>query len=83
MIAVNAARYSLVVPEKYDVERCSHDVFCEYGNVGTDFEYITKEGFGWTNASFQVGLEGLQAHSLKLLEETVWRLGVETADETP
>ena len=34
----------------------SHDVFAEYGNVGTAFSYITREGFGWTNASFQAGL---------------------------
>ncbi len=35
----------------------SHEVFAEYGNVGTKFAYITKEGFGWMNASYQVGLE--------------------------
>jgi alpha,alpha-trehalase len=28
--------------------RQSHHVFAEYGNVGTDFDYITPEGFGWT-----------------------------------
>jgi len=34
----------------------SHDVFVEYGNVGTKFAYIATEGFGWMNASFEVGL---------------------------
>ena len=24
---------------------------------GTDFQYLPREGFGWTNASYQVGLE--------------------------
>lgn len=56
MIARNAADYNGTVPEKYDVVARSHRVFAEYGNVGTDFAYITKEGFGWMNASFQVGL---------------------------
>ena len=33
-----------------------HAVFSEYGNVGTDFDYIAAEGFGWVNASFAIGL---------------------------
>jgi alpha,alpha-trehalase len=31
-------------------------VFVEYGNVGTKFSYIATEGFGWMNASFEVGM---------------------------
>lgn len=58
-IAKNAADYNGTVPEKFDVVKRSHQVFVEYGNVGTDFDYITKEGFGWMNASFQVGQKGL------------------------
>ena len=53
----NAVDYNGTVPEKLDVVRRSHQVFAEYGNVGTKFSYITREGFGWTNASYQVGLE--------------------------
>ncbi|MCI0707842.1 MAG: alpha,alpha-trehalase [Ignavibacteriae bacterium] len=56
MFASNAANYSGTIPEKFDVVARSHQVFAEYGNVGTKFSYITREGFGWTNASFQVGL---------------------------
>jgi alpha,alpha-trehalase len=56
-ITVNAARFAGTVTEKYDVRNRSHQVFAEYGNVGTDFSYITREGFGWTNASYQVGLQ--------------------------
>jgi alpha,alpha-trehalase len=26
-------------------------------NVGTEFDYISKEGFGWVNASYQYGLQ--------------------------
>jgi alpha,alpha-trehalase len=37
----------------------THKVFAEYGNVGTEFQYLTKEGFGWMNASFRVGLNYL------------------------
>jgi alpha,alpha-trehalase len=56
MITKNASDYNGTVPEKYDVVLASHKVFAEYGNQGTDFEYISKEGFGWMNASFQYGM---------------------------
>lgn len=59
-IARNAADYNGLVPEKFDVVKRSHAVFAEYGNVGTDFSYITREGFGWMNASFQVGLAWIE-----------------------
>ncbi|OAD69446.1 glycoside hydrolase family 37 protein [Phycomyces blakesleeanus NRRL 1555(-)] len=45
-----------VVPEKYDVVSLTHKVQVEYGNVGTDFKYVPREGFGWMNASYQLGL---------------------------
>ena len=53
MITAQPAKH---VPEKLDVVKRSHRVFAEYGNVGTEFEYIPMEGFGWMNASYQVGL---------------------------
>lgn len=56
-ITRNAVDYNGTIPEKFDVVARSHDVFAEYGNVGTRFEYITREGFGWMNASYQVGLQ--------------------------
>jgi alpha,alpha-trehalase len=63
----NAAKYNGTIPEKYDVVKRSHDVFAEYGNVGTKFAYITREGFGWTNASFQIGINLLSpAHREQL-----------------
>ncbi len=55
-MTLNAAQYNGTVAEKYDVVQRSHEVFAEYGNVGTKFSYITTEGFGWTNASYEVGL---------------------------
>ena len=48
--------YSGVVPEKFDIVNMTHLVNVEYGNVGVDFKYMPKEGFGWMNASYQVGL---------------------------
>jgi alpha,alpha-trehalase len=57
MITNNACNYNGTIPEKYDVVLASHKVFAEYGNQGTDFEYITREGFGWMNASFQYGFQ--------------------------
>jgi alpha,alpha-trehalase len=55
-ITINAANYNGTIPEKFNVVTRSHSVFAEYGNVGTKFDYITTEGFGWMNASYQVGL---------------------------
>jgi alpha,alpha-trehalase len=56
MITKNAVNYNGTIPEKYNVKTATHKVFVEYGNVGTDFKYITREGFGWMNASYLYGL---------------------------
>lgn len=56
MITKNAVDYNGTIPEKYDVVNRTHKVYAEYGNVGTEFDYITPEGFGWMNASYQYGL---------------------------
>ena len=68
MITKNAADYNGTIPEKYDVVNCTHDVFVEYGNVGTQFDYITREGFGWMNASYQIGLSLLSDELRAALE---------------
>ena len=75
MITKNATEYNGTIPEKYDVVAASHKVFAEYGNVGTDFEYITQEGFGWMNASYQYGLSLLK-------EDAIAHLNKLTAPET-
>lgn len=71
MITKNACDYNGTVPEKYDVVLASHKVFAEYGNQGTDFEYITREGFGWMNASFQYGFSILNADLKVKLNELI------------
>ena len=71
MITVNAANYNGTIPEKFDVINRSHAVFAEYGNVGTEFAYMTKEGFGWMNASYQVGLANLSDKYKKNLEKII------------
>ena len=68
-IAKNAHDYNGMVPEKYNVVTGSHDVFVEYGNVGTKFSYIATEGFGWMNASFEVGLKFLSPARLADLRD--------------
>lgn len=68
-ITVNAAYYNGTVTEKYDVVTRSHRVFAEYGNVGSAFSYITREGFGWTNASYQTGLVLLSEEQRRLLDD--------------
>jgi alpha,alpha-trehalase len=70
-ITRNAYWYNGVIPEKYDVVDRTHRVFSEYGNVGTDFDYITREGFGWMNASFEVGLELLPDEHREMLNRVV------------
>ena len=52
-ITRNAVDYNGTVPEKLDMVDRSHEVFAEYGNVGTQFAYITKEGFAWMNAPYE------------------------------
>jgi alpha,alpha-trehalase len=68
MIAKNAEDYNGTVPEKYDVVKRTHQVFAEYGNVGTKFSYITREGFGWMNASYELGLQSLPPELLAKLK---------------
>lgn len=71
MITKNARDYNGTIPEKYNVVNQSHKVFAEYGNVGTEFSYITMEGFGWMNASYQIGLDVLtQKQTAKLKKMT-------------
>ena len=70
-ISWNAAEYNGTVPEKFDVVRRSHRVFAEYGNVGTTFSYITPEGFGWTNASFQLGMTLLSTGQREHLNDLI------------
>jgi alpha,alpha-trehalase len=68
-IAKNAHDYDRTIPEKYNVVTGSHDVFVEYGNVGTKFSYIASEGFGWMNASFEVGMNYLSPAQLQNLRQ--------------
>lgn len=68
-IAKNAHDYNGTIPEKYNVVTGSHAVFVEYGNVGTKFSYIAPEGFGWMNASFEVGENYLSASQREDLRE--------------
>jgi alpha,alpha-trehalase len=71
MMVRSAADYNGTIPEKYDVVSRTHDVFAEYGNVGTKFDYITLEGFGWMNASCQVGLSYLPPEYRRKLEALI------------
>lgn len=77
-ITRNAVDYNGTIPEKYDVVARTHRVFAEYGNVGTEFAYITREGFGWMNASYQVGVRLLtpdQRAALDALVPPEWLFG--------
>ncbi|KAI9716509.1 MAG: alpha,alpha-trehalase nth1 [Chrysothrix sp. TS-e1954] len=58
-----------VVVEKYDVTRPDdpHKVAAEYGNQGADFKGVPREGFGWVNASYIVGLNIIDAHMCRAM----------------
>jgi alpha,alpha-trehalase len=71
MMVSNVIDHNGTIPEKYDVVARTHAVFSEYGNVGTNFDYIATEGFGWMNASFQVGLARLSADERRRLNQSV------------
>ena len=71
MITKNAVDYNGTIPEKYDVIDATHKVYAEYGNVGTEFDYITTSGFGWMNASYQLGLELLPEEYEEKLDSLV------------
>ena len=68
-LALNAAKNNDALPEKLNVVNGSQDVFVEYGNVGTQFEQVATEGFGWTNASFKVGLGFLSSSQRRDLHQ--------------
>lgn len=71
LITRNAVDYNGTIPEKFDLSISSHKIFAEYGNVGTEFNYITEEGFGWMNASYQYGLTILKEDLKQKLSDLV------------
>jgi alpha,alpha-trehalase len=62
MMTTAVVDFNGVVPEKFDAVKLSHLVDAEYGNQGIDFKMVPREGFGWMNAAFQVGLSFLTTH---------------------
>jgi alpha,alpha-trehalase len=69
MVTKSFVDYNGVVVEKYDVTRRSdpHKVDAEYGNQGADFKGVAREGFGWVNASYVLGLTMVNAHMRRAL----------------
>jgi alpha,alpha-trehalase len=67
-VAKSARDFNGTIPEKFNVVTGSHEVFVEYGNVGTKFSYFAPEGFGWTDASFEVGLGYLPRSEIEDLQ---------------
>lgn len=61
--------YNGIVVEKYDVTRGTdpHRVEAEYGNQGADFKGVAKEGFGWVNTSYLLGLKYMNSHARRAL----------------
>ncbi len=71
MMVCESRDYNGVITEKYDVVQASHQLEAEYGNVGEQFDYYPRGGFGWSNASFLVGIDLLPAKDyLALCKQT-------------
>ncbi len=64
MLTQNAIDSHGVLMEKYNVVTGSDELFAEYANQGS-----ANEGFGWTNASYQLGLDLLRAEQRRELDE--------------
>ena len=58
-----------IVVEKCDVTRPidPHKVEAEYGNQGSDFKGVAREGFGWVNASYVYGVTIVNTHMKRAL----------------
>ncbi|MFV0249135.1 MAG: trehalase family glycosidase [Tenacibaculum sp.] len=71
LIVKTAVNYNGTIPEKFDVKNCTHKIDIEYGNVGVDFKWLTDGGFGWTNASFKLGMKLLEDKYICFLNKLV------------
>ena len=67
MITKAFVDFNGVVPEKFDVVTLNHKLNVEYGNVGIDFKFIPREGFGWMNSSYKVGLTYITGYMRRAL----------------
>lgn len=79
MVTKEGRDYNGLLAEKYDVIKRTHKMETEYGNVGVDFGLYPDGGFGWLNASYQVGLSYLSAEekaALKQLTPPEWLFNV-------
>ncbi|KAF2458665.1 neutral trehalase [Lineolata rhizophorae] len=84
MITKAFVDFNGVVVEKYDVTRPidPHRVEAEYGNQGSDFKGVPREGFGWVNASYVYGLQLLRAHARRALGTcTTWDVFSKATEE--
>ncbi len=68
LITKQAADYNGLIAEKYDVLERTHKMNVEYGNEGADFRLYPDGGFGWVNASYQIGLTYLSAKEMEHLK---------------
>jgi len=76
-------QFNGIVVEKYDLTRTfdPQRVEAEYGNQGADFKGVPKEGFGWVNASYIVGIDLLTTHQKKVLGTNIdWEAFSKTVD---
>ncbi|SCV67679.1 BQ2448_5290 [Microbotryum intermedium] len=67
MVTIGFVEAAGCVPEKFNAVEASSNIDAEYGNQGTDFALIPREGFGWTNASYQLGLDVITLHQRRAL----------------
>jgi hypothetical protein len=57
---------------KFRISRCPKSTAdIRSGNQGTDFRYVPREGFGWMNSAYQVGLQFLSVGMRRALAACV------------
>lgn len=69
--------YSGCVPEKFNAVESSSNIDAEYGNQGTDFTLIPREGFGWLVAIFPLSHCTWLTKSLAYRTNASYQLGLE------
>ncbi|KAI5180325.1 alpha,alpha-trehalase [Nematocida sp. AWRm80] len=65
------AKYNGVITEKYNIEQITHKVSVEYGNIGANIKYTPREGFGWTNSSWLIGIALLKEDGCRKLHALI------------
>lgn len=71
LLTKTARDHSGAFPKAFDLEALSPRLMAPLKNRGLDFSYVPRQGFVWTNASYQLGLSLLSPAMRPMLEKLV------------